>query len=575
MSTVNDTATDRFVANALKLNEGVAYLFLVPVVAFHLWSNLDLQEAQLGILMYSLPAGILFSLIPTVIHNTLLLGPVARHLDTHRARKSISAQEYAGVLRKLLLLPYKKALNGTFNWTTGLLIVFVPLYLFSQVSWIQSVNMIILAFIAISLGTIIWFFTMELHIQKYINSGAFPQRIDFGAIPRLNTMVKMASAFFLATIIPFLLLFSYFLVYTTTPGITGQTLAIKILIIAAIGIALASVLSFLIIKSINLKLTAVSDSANTIGAGDLSAETRQVAMNDEFQDIIQAVMRMKASLKKVVLQVQKTSDQVASASQEMSASSEALSQGSSEQASHLEEISSSMEEMDSNISHNADNAVQTDQIARQAAQDTEEGGRQVSETVRAMKDIADKISIVEEIARQTNLLALNAAIEAARAGEAGKGFAVVAAEVRKLAESSGQAAKEIGERSAASVDVAEKAGRMLEKMVPDIRRTAELVQEISAASREQTAGTDQINKAISQLDQAVQQNASSAEEVASTAEELAGQARHLQTLMDFFTLPDVAAPADQDKAAGLAPTGHRRTTGNKSANALSLPPVTE
>ena len=195
-----------------------------------------------------------------------------------------------------------------------------------------------------------------------------------------------------------------------------------------------------------------------------------------------------------------------------------------------------MEEMSSNIVQSADNAMETEKIALQAAQYAEEGGRQVQDTVKAMKDIAEKISIIEEIARQTNLLALNAAIEAARAGDAGKGFAVVAAEVRKLAERSGAAAKEIGERSASSVDVAEKAGRMLNKMVPDIRKTAELVQEISAASKEQSAGTAQINQAISQLDLVVQQNASSAEEVSSTAQELAGQAEQLQGIMHFFKL---------------------------------------
>jgi len=193
-----------------------------------------------------------------------------------------------------------------------------------------------------------------------------------------------------------------------------------------------------------------------------------------------------------------------------------------------------MEEMSSNIKQNADNAQQTEKIALKAAHDAKEGGQAVTETVSAMKDIAMKISIIEEIARQTNLLALNAAIEAARAGEHGKGFAVVATEVRKLAERSQTAAAEISKLSSSSVEVAEKAGEMLTRIVPDIQKTAELVQEISAASNEQNTGADQINKAIQQLDQVIQENASATEEMASTAEELSSQAVQLQDIIGFF-----------------------------------------
>ncbi len=199
-----------------------------------------------------------------------------------------------------------------------------------------------------------------------------------------------------------------------------------------------------------------------------------------------------------------------------------------------EEVSSFMEQMTSNIKQNSDNALQTDKISQKAAQDARKGGQAVAEAVNAMKEIANKISIIEEIARQTNLLALNAAIEAARAGEHGKGFAVVASEVRKLAERSQTAAGEIGELSSSSVEVAEKAGEMLARLVPDIQKTAELVQEITAASAEQNSGADQINKAIVQLDQVIQQNASASEEMASTSEELAGQAEQLQATIEFF-----------------------------------------
>jgi methyl-accepting chemotaxis protein len=200
-----------------------------------------------------------------------------------------------------------------------------------------------------------------------------------------------------------------------------------------------------------------------------------------------------------------------------------------------------MEEMVSNIRQNADNAQQTDKIALKSAGDARESGKAVQETVAAMKDIAGKISIIEEIARQTNLLALNAAIEAARAGEHGKGFAVVASEVRKLAERSQAAAGEISKLSASSVQVAERAGEMLAKLVPDIQKTAELVQEINGASAEQNSGAEQINKAIQQLDQVVQQNAGAAEEMSSTAEELSSQAEHLQSAVEFFKIGDNGA----------------------------------
>ena len=239
-----------------------------------------------------------------------------------------------------------------------------------------------------------------------------------------------------------------------------------------------------------------------------------------------------------------------------------------------------MEEMVSNIKQNADNAQQTEKIALKAAQDAREGGKAVTETVSAMKEIANKISIIEEIARQTNLLALNAAIEAARAGEHGKGFAVVATEVRKLAERSQTAAGEINKLSASSVEVAEKAGEMLTRIVPDIQKTAELVSEINAASNEQNSGAEQINKAIQQLDKVIQQNASATEQMASTSEELSTQAEQLQETIGFLRIGDNGAEKRPGKAhrrinVAAAKSGvNGRTTGNslgmQSGIALNL-----
>ena len=282
-------------------------------------------------------------------------------------------------------------------------------------------------------------------------------------------------------------------------------------------------------------LTRITAGAREVAHGNLMVELKERSSNDE---LMKALIAMVKQLTAVISEVKSAADNVAAGSQEMSSGAENLSQGASEQAAAAEEASSSIEQMTANIRQNADNAQQTEKIAVKSAADAKAGGKAVADTLAAMREIAGKITIVEEIARQTNMLALNAAIEAARAGEHGKGFAVVASEVRKLAERSQQAAKEISELSASSVDVAERAGEMLARMLPDIQKTAELVQEINAASKEQDSGAGQINKAIQQLDQVIQQNASAAEEMASTAEELSSQAEQLQGAVAFFKVGD-------------------------------------
>jgi len=280
--------------------------------------------------------------------------------------------------------------------------------------------------------------------------------------------------------------------------------------------------------------------AKEMAGGNLNVS---VAKRSEADDLMASLSRMTHKLREVVQETQSAVENVISGSQALSASSEQLSQGASEQASAVEQTAATIQEMTANIRQNSENALATEKIANQAAANARLGGEAVVRTVGAMNEIASKILIIEEIARQTNLLALNAAIEAARAGEQGKGFAVVASEVRKLAERSQLAAGEINDLSSGSIEVAEEAGRLFESIVPDIQKTAELVQEIAAASREQDSGASQMSHAIQQLDAVIQQNASSAEEMASTAEELNSQSRHLEEMVAFFETGAGAGPA--------------------------------
>jgi methyl-accepting chemotaxis protein len=289
--------------------------------------------------------------------------------------------------------------------------------------------------------------------------------------------------------------------------------------------------------------------AEAIAGGDLSREAKVLSEQDSLG---LALSRMVENLRRIVKEVSTIAASVASGSEQMSATAQQLSQGASEQASSAEETTSAMEEMAASVQQNADNAKQTDVLASRAAADAKASGDSVAQTASSMKEIAEKISIISEIARKTDLLALNAAVEAARAGEHGKGFAVVASEVRKLAERSQVAAADISNLTAGGVQVAESSGTMLAKLVPDIRKTAELVQEINAASAEQSAGATQVNKAIQQLDQVIQQNASASEEMASTAEELASQAQQLQSTMEYFKVADEAASAPRRSPAPVA-----------------------
>ena len=349
----------------------------------------------------------------------------------------------------------------------------------------------------------------------------------------------------------------------------NRTIAVVSIVL---GVLTGLLIAVMLIRDLSRQLGGepayITGLAERVAEGDLTVQFESNAKTET--GIYAALKSMVTKLKETVGEVAAAADNVAAAadsvaagSAELSSSASSMSQGATEQAAAAEEASSSMEQMSSNIRQNADNSVQTEKIAAMSATDAQEGGKAVTQTVTAMKQIAGKINIIEEIARQTNLLALNAAIEAARAGEHGKGFAVVASEVRKLAERSQHAAAEISQLSLSSVEVAERAGVMLGKMVPDIQKTAGLVQEISASCREQDTGAEQINKAMQQLDQVIQQNASVAEEMSATSEELSSQAEQLQSQAEQLQGSIAFFKTD---GAGSAAAGKRQTAARVAAD---------
>jgi methyl-accepting chemotaxis protein len=329
-------------------------------------------------------------------------------------------------------------------------------------------------------------------------------------------------------------------------------------------VVLALALAFAVTRALTRQLGGepayVAKIANSVSSGDLTVAVH-VRANDTTS-VLYAMKQMVQKLLQVVTEVNGSAEALAGASEEVSATAQSLSQASSEQAANVEETSASMEQMTSSIAQNTENARVTDGMAAKSSTEATEGGDAVKATVTAMKQIAEKIGIIDDIAYQTNLLALNAAIEAARAGEHGKGFAVVAAEVRKLAERSQIAAQEIGTVASSSVGLAERAGTLLDAMVPNIKRTSDLVQEITAASEEQSSGVAQINAAVTQLSQTTQLNASSSEELAATAEEMSAQAEQLQQAMSFFTVSKTSSAMSHGAGASRKPVAKKRAIGD-------------
>ncbi len=514
--------------------EAFKYALALPCLMYFINSCMGYVTRDL-VMFYSLLLGFgAVMLVSAIASKLVVMRPMfacQKLMDAGRA----DAESLEKAIKACYRIPLVDALQVMINFTvTGNLMMVAP---FIALGMVKTAEIIMSIGLFTLTGVILMpinFLITEGEVRRFLKLPQVARQFRLDGRIRAGISQRIIRRILAIVAYPagVLTLCIMFLDSTVLQSSTGQ-IGLVLLITSAVGLSLA--LGIMMARNIAAPLKEVAAAATKMSHGELYVRLA-VLSKDEVGAVTEAISDMSARLSGVVGQVNEAVLSLAQGSAELSASAEQASQGASEQASAAQEVSASMVQMGSTIEQNAGNASITEKIAFSSSRSAEESGKAVSEAVGAMNAITKKISIIEEIARQTNLLALNAAIEAARAGEQGRGFAVVATEVRKLAERSGKAAQEIGDLSGATRGVAERAGEMLARLVPDIKKTAELVQEINAASGEQTGTVGRMQKANQQLDQVIQQHASIAEEVASTSEELSSQAGNLSDVMSFFKL---------------------------------------
>ena len=531
--------------------EAVTFGLPVPVIVYFALADMEFALGNLGLFAPLVAAAAVLALGLGALERYVAMRPMLRCLKLLEAGKA-DQDSIRSAVESCYRFPIVDAVQTLLRWVimaNGVVMVpFIALGLIAASEAIMTMGLIVL----IGIVTMpIFYLVAESEGRRFLK---LPQVARAGqASAQGSSGITKKQILCILAIISFptgvLTLCILFLKSSVLAGIGGQ---VGLALLIFVTVALSVIVGILMSTGFSASIREAAEAAMKISRGELDVSLA-VTSRDEVGALTEAMTTMSARLSEIVGQVSEVTDSLAQGSEELSGSAQQVSQGATEQASAAEEVSTAMAQMGSTIEQNAGNASATETIASSSSRDAEESGKAVNEAVVAMESIAQKISIIEEIARQTNLLALNAAIEAARAGEHGRGFAVVASEVRKLAERSGKAAQEIGELSGTTRGVAERAGQMLSKLVPDIKKTAELVQEINAASGEQTNGVEQIQKAIMQLDQVIQQHAAVAEQVASTSEELSGQAEQLSEAMSFFKLGDMGKAKEEKPRAEHRP----------------------
>lgn len=520
------------------MNDGIAYILLVPIILFYVIANFGLTENQFSLLYKLLAPAIFISLVVSFIINRKYYTPVTTYFNKLFSNIEVSDEEYKDVYTKYILLPGVKAMNSFINWIVCVGFIFVPITFLPETTPAQKFSMVSLLVLVTIIGSLQSYLATEFVTQKFFNSGAFPVEVSSTESIKMSQARKFGISFMIATLTPFLLLVIFFVINLSNYEVNKTVLYGKTAVIGLLSVMISILFGYLIIKNISIKVKIIVESTKSIESGNLTALVKSIASQDEFQQIAVSLSEMMDNLKKVVKSIILSVRQLTESSDELTSSAETQSRIANEQASNVEEIMESLSQMEATTAQNLKSAKDTDRIAAETAGKGVEGGSAVAETLKAMKEISQKIRVIEDIAYQTNLLALNAAIEAARAGSHGKGFAVVAGEVRKLAELSQKSATEIIQLVSSSLSISERSGQLLSDIVPNIKKTAGLIQNIMVASEQQNSAVKQINSGMSHFADAAQQTASMSEELASTSETQKNVVVELKKMSDFFKIDE-------------------------------------